>query len=149
MKDIVFVVTFASCWFSAGSIWMAQHNWILFRRVGPAEFGAFHAAWLRGLYWAGVPMVLLALIGNAAQLHWRPAHTTVALVVAALVLQVLVLVATAVWWGPAQQRMHFARRPDDSLDPGYRRLCDANWLRVVAVSAVAVLQAVLLAEALP
>jgi hypothetical protein len=148
MKDLLSVVTFASCWFSAGSIWLAQQNWLLFRRVGPAEFGDFHAAWIRGLLRAGAPLVLIALLGNAAQLWWPPAHASTALVAVALALQVLVLAATAAWWGPGQRRMHYARRPDGTIDPLYRRLCDANWLRVGAVSTVAVLQAILLAGAL-
>ncbi|MCX4098291.1 hypothetical protein [Nocardia sp. alder85J] len=46
------------------------------------------------------------------------------------------------------RRPRYARRPDGTLDSLYRRLCDANWLRVVAISVVAVLQAVLLAQAL-
>jgi hypothetical protein len=146
MANIVSLLTFAACWFGAGSIWMAQHNWILFRQVGPGEFGSFHTAWLRGLFWAGLPMSFLALAGNIAELWWHASRVPVALVAAALVLQLAVLVATAVWWGPAQQRMTYARTPGGTLDPLYLRLCNANWTRVAVVSAVGILQTAMFAE---
>lgn len=142
------VVTAAACWFSAGSIWLAQHNWELFRYVGPSEFGEFHTRWLRGLFWAGLPMSFLALIGNAAQLWWHSPHAPIAVIAAALVLQLVVYAATAVWWGPAQNRMRYARLVDGGIDPLYRRLCSSNWLRVVVVSTVAILETVLLANSL-
>jgi hypothetical protein len=147
MGDAVLMATVAACWFSAGSIWLAQHNWVLFRYVGPSEFGEFHTRWLRGLFWAGLPMSLLALVGNAGQLWWRSPHASIALIAVALGLQLVTYVATAVWWGPAQNRMRYARRADGEIDPLYRALCTSNWLRVALVSTVAVLETVLLANA--
>jgi hypothetical protein len=148
MADVVLAVTVAACWFNTGAISLAQHNWQLFRYVGPNEFGEFHARWLRGLSWAGLPMSFVALVGNAAQLWWHTSAAAIPVIVVALALQVMVYAATAVWWGPAQKRMRYARLVDGGIDRLYSRLCSSNWLRVALVSTVAVLETVLLADSL-
>lgn len=144
----VLVATLGAGCFSAGTIWSSQLNWQLLRHVGPDQFTDYFAAWQHGLYWAGAPVAVAALVGAFAELRWRPPRVPRWEVWLGVAVQGLIWALTLLWWAPAEHRLHQAVLPDGSLDALYRQLVAGNWLRVGLVTAFGVLQLWMAARAL-
>ncbi len=133
------ITNLASASFAAGSAWLAQANWMLWRHVGPDTFPAYHTAWWHSVWWAIFPVAGISFLGVVAQVVWRP-PTAPGLVGFALALQVIGAAGAAAWWGPQNARLGQVFRAGGAIDPRYTLLTTTNWVRVAVYTAVALLE---------
>ncbi len=125
----VLVVTFATCFYNVGTIWMTQFGWRLWPYVAPDDFSAYHAAWWAMIKPVIFPVAAIAFFGSFALIWWRPAGVTAAPVWLNVVMQVVTYTLTAAFWGRWQAQTQFATLPHGGLDPMYLRSMSTHWVR--------------------
>lgn len=113
--NVFLLLNLALAFYNVGTIW--AHEIDIFRTwklIDPQHFHQVQGAHFRKLgYWIFAP-VGLALIGSIALFWYRPAHSPIWCVWAALVLQLLSLVLTAAFWGRWQAQLARDERGPDS-----------------------------------
>jgi hypothetical protein len=141
------LATFALSLYSAGQVWLVQlSSYPLWAYVGRNEFSAYHRAWWRSIWGVVLGPAALVTLGSVLML-WRAVPEVPAWALWASVgLQACFVLGTAVWWGPLMARLEGA---DAGLDQRrYRLLMSTHWLRVLVVTAYAVLLGWMMAIAL-
>ena len=130
----VLMITFATCAYNVGTIWMTQFGWRLWPYVAPNDFAAYHGAWWAMIKPVIFPVATVAFFGSIAMIWLRPAGVTAAPVWLNVALQVATYAATAAFWGRWQAQTHFARLPDGSLDSTYLRTMSTHWIRAAIIT---------------
>jgi hypothetical protein len=139
------LMTCALSLYGAGQVWLVQlSSYRLWTYVGEKEFHAYHAAWWRGIWGVILAPAAIVVVGSALML-WRPApDVPVWATWLGFALQAALVLGTAIWWGPLMARVE---APGGGLlSNRYQLLMKTHWIRVVIVSAYAVLALWMLAQ---
>lgn len=141
---LLFVVA-ALSWYSTGLIWLVQLScYPLWRRVGQREFYDYHVAWWHSIWGViFVPSGLL-LVGAIAMIWIRPAGVSTSLAWTGLSLQIALYALTAAWWAPLMARL--ATPEQGLLLDRFELLMNTHWLRVIIVTAYAMVVFIMLAK---
>jgi hypothetical protein len=128
----------ALSFYGVGQIWLVQvSSYPLWAYVGEKEFRAYHQAWWRGIWGVILAPAALLFVGSALMLWWRAPGVPAWATWTGFVLQLGLLLGTAIWWGPLMARLE---EPNGALAADrYRALLASHWLRVGLVTAYALL----------
>jgi hypothetical protein len=131
----IVLVYVALSFYDTGMSWVLQlMHYPLYRDVGPAEFSQYIQ---HNNQRAVVPAILpaLATLGVSLLLVWRrPVLIPAAMAVAAVLLNIVVLISTAIWQG----RLHGQLVQAGKSEPAINRLVATNWIRTAAFSIQAI-----------
>lgn len=131
--------------FGVGQIWLVQlSSYWLWPYVGEREFAAYHLAWWHSVW--GVVFVPwgLNIICAVLMLWWRAPAVPVWAPWLGVALQVVLVLGTALWWGPLMARLQTGSG-GLSLER-YELLMSTHWLRVSIVTAYGLLVLLMLAK---
>ena len=139
MASGLLLVNLALSFYMVGAIWLTQVScYPLWAYVGPTEYHAYHVAWWQSIWGViFIPGGLVTLCAFA-MLRLRPPGVPAGAVWLGIVLQVLIYVLTAVWWGRLMAELESVSGP--IYGPMYHRLLITHWGRVALVTAYGVLQ---------
>lgn len=137
-KHRLLVAVAALSWFNAGVIWLIQFScYPLWPYVGQSEFSDYHAVWLQSTWGVVFVPSMLAAAGSILLLRLAPPEVPRWSLWVGVGIQVAIQVATAIWLWPLDRSM---AAPAGGLNlSAYEELLAANWLRIVLVTAYAVL----------
>lgn len=137
-QDWLLLAVAALSWFNAGVMWLIQFScYPLWPYVGRDEFLNYHHLWLQSTRSAIFVPTALAVAGSILLLRLAPPEVARWSLWMGFGIQVAVQLVTASWLWPLDRSMP---APTGGLNlPAYQELIVANWLRIVLVSAYAVL----------
>lgn len=129
---LLLAVAFLSV-YGVGQVWLVQvSSYYLWRYVGARELPAYHTAWWRSIWFVVLAPSIGAFVASILMLWMKPAEIPQSAVSAGAVLEGLLVIGTAIWWGPLMARLV---SPSGSLiRPLYRRLMITHWIRVGLVT---------------
>ncbi len=124
--------------YGVGNVWLVQlSSYPLWRYVGPQEFRAYHLVWWHSIWGPVLAPAIFAFAGAVLMLWWRAPHVPAWAPALGIVLQLSLVLGTALWWGPLMARLE---APQGALALArYRLLMDTHWLRVAIVTAYGLL----------
>jgi len=124
--------------YGVGQVWLVQvSSYYLWRYVGARELPAYHTAWWRSIWFVVLAPAVSAFFASLLMLWMQPYGIPRSAVRFGVCLEALLVIGTAVWWGPLMARLV---NPDGSLiQPLYRRQMHTHWLRVGLVTAYGLL----------
>jgi hypothetical protein len=128
----------ALSWFNAGVVWLIQFScYPLWRYVGRDEFSTYHHVWWQSTWSVVFVPSVMVLAGSILLFRLAPPEVPRWSLWMGFAIQVAVQLVTAIWLSPLDRSM---AAPTGGLNlPAYEELVMANWLRIVLVSAYAVL----------
>lgn len=128
----------ALSWYNAGVVWLIQFScYPLWRYVGRSQFWNYHGVWWQSTWAAVFVPGALAVAGSILMLRLAPPELPRWSLWLGLSIQVAVELVTAIWLSPLDRTM---AAPTSGLNlSAYQELMVANWLRIVLVTAYAVL----------
>ena len=133
---LLIAVTLAS--YGVGQVWLVQlSSYRLWAYVGVSEFQAYHQVWWRSIWGVVLLPAGLVFIASVLMLWMRPAGVPVWAVRLGFGLEFLLVLGTAVWWGPLMARL--ASPETGLIQPLYRQLMLTHWMRVGLVTAYGLL----------
>jgi hypothetical protein len=137
----------ALSWFNAGVMWLIQLScYPLWLYVGRDEFFNYHHVWWQSTWSAVFVPTALAVAGSILLLRLAPPEVPRWSLWIGFGIQVAVQLITASWLWPLDRN---TAAPTGGLNlPAYQELVVANWLRIVLVSAYAVLSYWMLSRSL-
>jgi hypothetical protein len=137
--------TCALSFYGAGQVWLVQvSSYPLWSYVGAREFRAYHAAWWHSIWGVILAPSAILIIGSVVMLWQRAPGVPAWAAWAGFVLQIALLLGTAIWWAPLMARLE---APDGGLMADrYQLLIASHWLRVAIVTAYALLALWMLAQ---
>jgi hypothetical protein len=124
--------------YGMGQVWLVQlSSYRLWAYVGELEFRSYHQAWWQSIWGVILAPAVLVLIGALLMLWWRAPGVPAWATWLGAVLQIVLLLGTAAWWGPLMARLETAT---GGLSPErYRLLMTTHWIRVGIISAYGLL----------
>ena len=133
--------------YGIGQIWLVQlSSYHLWSFVGPHEIDAYHWAWWRSIWGPVMVPTGVVFIGSVLMLWMRPPGVPGWAVWCGFVLEILLALGTAIWWGPLMARVV---APDIGLiAPLYRQLMLTHWIRVGLVTGYGLLASWMLLKTL-
>jgi hypothetical protein len=131
--------------YGVGNVWLVQlSSYKLWPFVGPHEFHVYHLAWWRSIWGVVLLPAVLVFLLSILMLWWPPPRVPSWMIWAGLALQLLLVLGTALYWGPLMARVS---APETGLSPVlYRQLMLTHWLRVAIVTAYGALTVWMLAS---
>lgn len=137
-KHWLLVAVAALSWFNAGVIWLIQFScYPLWPYVDRSEFSNYHVVWLQSTWGVVFVPSVLALAASILLLKAAPLEVPRGSLWVGLGIQVAIQLVTAIWLWPMDRNV---ATPTGGLNlSGYQELIVGNWLRVVLVTAYAVL----------
>ncbi len=134
----------AASWFMGGVIWTMQVlNYPLLALVAPGDVPRYEQAHNRRFARVVAPGVLVTVVSGIVLVFSRPPGVSIAVPIVSLALAALILSATIRDGAHAHARL--AREWDADV---HVRLVRTNWIRVIAWTALGVLDLIALASAL-
>jgi hypothetical protein len=128
------IITVFLSLYGVGQIWLVQlSSYHLWAYVGPHEFTAYHWAWWRGIWGVVMAPAGLVFLASLLMLWMRPEGVPVSAIRLGFVLECLLGLGTALWWGPLMARL---ADPETGrlILPLYRELLLTHWIRVALVT---------------
>lgn len=128
------LATCALSLYSVGNIWPVQlSSYRLWTHVGVREFHAYHLAWWHSIWGVILGPAVLVFVGAVLMFWWRAPGVPPSAVWLGFVLQMALVLGTALWWGPLMARLE---DPAGGLAlERFRLLMHTHWLRVAIVTA--------------
>lgn len=128
----------ALSWFNAGTIWLIQYScYPLWPLVGRSEFPNYHEVWWQSTWGVVFVPSTVAVAGSILLLRMASPELPRWSLWLGLSIQIAVQLVTAIWLWPLDRSM---AAPIGGLNlSAYEQLIVANWLRIVLVTAYAVL----------
>jgi hypothetical protein len=124
--------------YGVGQIWLVQiSSYHLWAFVGPHDLFVYHAEWWRSIWFVVMVPATLVFLGSALMLRLRPEGVPFSAVHLGFWLETLLLLGTALWWGPLMARL--ATPHGGLIQPLYHQLMLTHWIRVALVSAYGLL----------
>jgi hypothetical protein len=136
---LLLLINIATSFYSMGTIWLTQVDWLLWKHVGRESFSKYHLAWWHSVWWSIFPIAGLSFSGIILQLIWQP-PVSVWILWLALGIQIIAAAGTATWWGQKQAKLKQVVLPDGRLDKGYSFLVHTNWIRVGLYTLAAIVE---------
>lgn len=128
----------ALAWYNAGVVWLIQFScYPLWSRVGLNEFWNYHGVWWESTWAAVFVPAALAAAGSILMLRLAPPELPRWSLWMGLSIQIVIQLVTAVWLSPLDRNVT-ASTGGLNLS-AYQQLMGANWLRIVLVTAYALL----------
>jgi hypothetical protein len=136
-KHLLLAVAVLS-WYNAGVIWLTQFScYPLWPLVGRNEFLTYHEVWWQSTWGVVFVPSAMAAAGSILLLRVAPLEFPRWSLWLGLSIQAAVQLATAIWLSPLDRNM---AAPIDGMNlSAYNELMVANWLRIVLVTAYAIL----------
>jgi hypothetical protein len=120
--------------YSVGNIWPVQlSSYRLWRYVGAREFHAYHLAWWHSIWGVILAPAVLVFVGAVLMVWWRAPGVPPLAVWAGFVLQLALVLGTALWWGPLMARLE--NGAGGLATDRFELLMQTHWLRVAIVTA--------------
>ena len=141
MSDrLLLLITFALSAYGTGQVWLVQiSGYPLWKFVSDDQFHAYHNAWWRSIWGVILAPAGLLCLCALMMLKWRTPITPAWSVWLGIGMQLILLVGTALWWGPLMARLE---QPQGGVDPHrFHVLLNSHWMRVALVSFYSVLLA--------
>lgn len=137
-KHWLLVAVAALSWFDAGIIWLLQFScYPLWSYVGRGEFLNYHGAWWQSTWAVVFVPGALAFAGSVLMLRLAPPEVPRWSLWLGISIQVIVQLVIAIWVSPLDRNV---AAPTGRLNlSAYQQLMAANWLRIILVTAYAVL----------
>lgn len=137
-KRWLFLAVAALAWYNAGVIWLIQFScYPLWPYVGSSGFSNYHHVWWQSTWAAVFLPSALALGGAILMLRLGPAELPRWALLVGLGIQIVIQIVTAIWLSPLDRN---AATPTGGLNlSAYQQLLLANWVRIILVTAYAVL----------
>ena len=127
------LATFALAMVGLGHIWPVQLLcYRLWTHVGPQDFYAYHVAWWHSIWSVIFVPAGLLFVCVIAIMRYRPPGVGRQLLWSEMGLQLLLIVLTAIWFGPLMGRL--ATRQTGLLMHNYTLLIGTHWVRVAIVT---------------
>ena len=128
----------ALSWFNAGTVWLIQFScYPLWPYVGRSEFWNYHGVWSQSMWGVVFAPSALAVAGSLLLLKLAPQEFPRWSLWLGLAIQITVQLVTAIWLWPLDRNV---ATPTGGLNlSAYQELVVGNWLRIVLVTAYAVL----------
>lgn len=124
--------------FGVGQVWLVQlSSYRLWAFVGPREFTAYHLEWWRSIWFVLMVPAVLVFLASLVMLWMPPEGVPVSAIWLGFVLESLLVIGTAAWWGPLMARL--ADSETGLILPLYRRLMASHWIRVALVTSYGLL----------
>ena len=137
----------ALSWFNAGTIWLIQFScYPLWPYVGRSEFWNYHGVWSQSMWGVVFVPSALAVAGSLLLLKLAPQELPRWSLWLGLAIQMAVQLLTTIWLWPMDRNV---ATPTGGLNlSAYQELIVGNWLRIVLVTAYAVLTYSMLSHSL-
>ncbi|WP_194820385.1 hypothetical protein [Nocardia sp. XZ_19_385] len=145
--SVVAVVLAVVSAYGAGLAWMTHMHHRALQYLEPGRMVAFDGGYERLSDLTVIPVGVAGLLGWTVLLWLRPRGVPTWLVGFGLALQVSVFISRIWFWGVWAETVRetgSAWLADGTLHPDYVRYMDTNWVRIVIISAYALLAAGLL-----
>ena len=108
------------------------------------EIHAYHVAWWHSIWGVILALAGLLVIASVLMLHWRPQGVPAWDVWCGVGLQFLLVLGTALWWGPLMARL--STEEGGLAEDIFPLLIRSHWIRVGIVTAYGGLSVWMLAQ---
>jgi hypothetical protein len=144
-SQCLLLATCALSLYGVGNIWPVQlSSYRLWRYVGEREFHDYHLAWWHSIWGVILAPAALLFLCAVLMMWWQPPGVPPWAPRLGLLLQIALVLGTALFWGPLMARLE-APQAGLALER-FRLLMITHWLRVAIVTAHGALTLWMLAQ---
>ena len=137
-SNLLLLINVAVAFYNVGTAWLVPlSSYPLWAFVGLKEIQDYHNAWWQSIWGPALFPAGMGFVCAVLMNRWRPKYVSARAVRLGVILQVVWVVGTAVWWAPLM--MSLGSVPGEFSAIQYHELLTTHWIRVAIFTSYGIL----------